>query len=96
MRKLNRLSALSLILMLAGCQTAGPGLPGTAPSGSSGTAPVTCNMTCNSEYDSCMDRFSGAVGGGGLPQRSEDSTGNLGPNDVCPDQLKSCLRRCLN
>jgi len=43
-----------------------------------------------------MDRFSGVIGRGtSSPQTAEDPASNLGPNDVCPDQLKSCLRRCL-
>jgi len=101
MRCLNRLPALSLVLAsalclaLAGCQSAGPAAA-TAPARSPDAPPVTCKMTCNSEYDSCMDRFSGVIGRGtSSPQTAEDPASNLGPNDVCPDQLKSCLRRCL-
>ena len=93
MRKIGILSTLSF-LALAACQSGGgpSGLP--APVSSTDKAPVTCERTCNSGYDSCMDRFPGVGGGSSLTQRSTDPTSNLGPNDVCPDQLKSCLRRC--
>jgi hypothetical protein len=39
-----------------------------------------------------MDRFSGA---GGLGRHQDEANADLGPNDVCPDQLKSCLKQCV-
>jgi hypothetical protein len=57
--------------------------------------PESCERSCNAEYDACMDRFSGVSGGPGLGRHEDDATASLGPNDICPDQLKSCKRRCL-
>jgi hypothetical protein len=41
-----------------------------------------------------MDRFAGVGGGPGLGRHQDDANADLGPNDVCPDQLKACLKRC--
>ncbi len=83
-----RICAASALVLLTGCQGGGS----ISSYGTTASAPATgvsasCERPCNSEYDSCMDRF-GSTGGG--------STSNaLNPNDVCPDQLKACLRRCV-
>jgi len=92
MRKIGILSTLTLLLV-AGCQSGGGPSRSMLPAGPTGGGAVTCERMCNSQYDSCMDRFSGVTGGSSVIGRSSDST-NLGPNDVCPDQLKTCLRRC--
>jgi hypothetical protein len=91
-----RIALFSLMVLgAAGCQFGGPAGSGGAPAVSSGQEPVTCARTCNSEYDACMDRFSGTGAGSGAGTRSDDPASNLGgPNDVCPDQLKTCLKRC--
>lgn len=55
--------------------------------------PESCDRACNSEYDACMDRFEGVPGTHNLGH-PDDPNNMLGPNGVCPDQLKSCLKRC--
>jgi hypothetical protein len=69
---------------------------GPAPGESSPGAPRTCERTCNSQYDSCMDRFAGAQPEGSPGALHDTGNMTLAPNNVCPDQLKSCLRSCLN
>ena len=88
---LARPSVLIMMFLLAGCQAAGDSRQsaGTPVSG----VPVSCERTCNSEYDACMDRFS-AIPGAQRMSRPDDPTSLEGPNGVCPDQLKSCLKRC--
>jgi hypothetical protein len=82
-------AAVACLVALGGC--------GGPPEASS--SPVThesCTATCNGSYDSCMDRFSG-IGGAGPDSGGVNAPAKaLGPNDVCSDQLKSCLRSCLN
>ena len=87
-----RYSILIALLLATGCQGGG----GAMPMASKPTSSVSdsCERGCNSEYDACMDRFSGVSGGSGLGRHQDDANASLGPNDVCPDQLKSCLRRC--
>jgi hypothetical protein len=41
-----------------------------------------------------MDRFGGAGGGPNLGRHQEGANAELGPNDVCPDQLRVCLKSC--
>jgi len=53
----------------------------------------SCDRACNSEYDACMDRFEGLPDTHRL-DRPDDPNNMQGPNGVCPDQLKSCLKRC--
>lgn len=79
------------ILLLAGCQSSGDAKPsaGAPVSG----VPESCARACNSEYDACMDRFE-AVPGAHRLDRPDDPTNMEGPNGVCPDQLKSCFKRC--
>ncbi len=54
----------------------------------------SCERGCNAEYDACMDRFSAIPGASHDTGRSDDPSNMLGPNGACPDQLKSCLKRC--
>jgi len=84
------IAAFAALLLLTGCQGGG----GT-PVSPAAAASKSCQQTCNAEYDVCTDRFTGAGGGPGLGRHQDDANADLGPNDVCPDQLKSCLRRCL-
>ena len=92
-----RRSAFALVLplvgfsVLAGCQGAGDSKPGLDAPVSG--VPESCARACNSEYDSCMDRFETVPGTHKL-DRPDDPTNMEGPNGVCPDQLKSCLKRC--
>ncbi len=79
------------LLSAAGCQD-GPGGPSVG-GGASRQGP-TCTRTCDTEYDTCTERFSGVGGGPITGHSSTDPTSDLGPNDICPDQLKACLRRC--
>ena len=88
-----RLSAFAGLLLLTGCGGA------STPSASAPASPAqavrkSCEQSCNSEYDSCMDRFTGVGGGPGLGRHQDAANADLGPNDVCPDQLKACLKRC--
>jgi hypothetical protein len=89
-----RIAAFAALLLLMGCS------PGTPDAGVPGNAAhavhKSCEQTCNAEYDSCMDRFTGmGTGGGpGLGRHQDDANADLGPNDVCPDQLRACLKRC--
>jgi hypothetical protein len=91
-----RIALFAALLFTAGCQGGGSA-PATsqAPASPAATASKSCEQTCNSEYDACMDRFAGAGGGPSLGRHQDDANAELGPNDVCPDQLKACLRRCL-
>ncbi len=87
-----RTAAFIGFLILAGC--AGD------QGGSSRGAPVTgvsasCDRACNAEYDSCMGRFSGPADDSSFGRLSDDQSGKLGPNTICPDQMKSCRSRCL-
>jgi hypothetical protein len=69
---------------------------GQPPAESGSVTHASCESMCNASYDSCLDRFAGVRpdnGGMGLSQTGNTS---LGPNNVCPDQLKSCQRSCLN
>jgi hypothetical protein len=84
-----RTAAFTALLLLTGCQGGG------TPASPTAAASKSCQQTCNTEYDTCMDRFAGAGGGPNLGRHQDDANADLGPNDVCPDQLKSCLRRCL-
>jgi hypothetical protein len=70
------------LLIVAGCSSGSDNDAAPASGGSTG-----CEKTCNAEYDTCAGRFSGVPG---------DTFGSLGPNNICPDQMKSCLRRCLH
>jgi hypothetical protein len=79
--------AAAALLLVTGCQSGGVSSYGTTASAPASGVPANCERTCNSEYDSCMDRFGGTGGG--------SSSASLNPNDVCPDQLKACLRRCV-
>ncbi|HEX4504244.1 MAG TPA: hypothetical protein VH722_00830 [Alphaproteobacteria bacterium] len=87
-----RFAGIAAALLLTACS---PGTPNaTAPDNPAHMVHKSCEQTCNSEYDACMDRFAGAGGGPGLGRHQDDANADLGPNDVCPDQLKSCLKRC--
>jgi hypothetical protein len=88
-----RIAVFAALLLTTGCQGGGSGPSTTsAPVGPAASASSSCERICNSQYDSCMDRFSGA---GGLGRHQDDANADLGPNDVCPDQLKSCLKQCV-
>ena len=90
------IAAFSALLLVTGCQGGGSApAASSAPASIGAAAPKSCEQTCNAQYDACMDRFAGAGGGPGLGRHQDDANADLGPNDVCPDQLKSCLRRCL-
>ena len=86
-----RLSAFAALLLLTGC---GGASTASAPASPAQAASKTCTQTCNGEYDACMDRFGGAGGGAGLGRHQDGANADLGPNDICPDQLKACLKRC--
>ena len=53
--------------------------------------PQSCERMCNGGYDRCMDRFSG----GGLGASGGGGSAAADPADVCPDQLKACLKQCV-
>jgi hypothetical protein len=89
-----RTTAFAALLLLTGCQGGGSESR-SAPVGAAASAPKSCEQSCNAGYDACMDRFAGAGGGPGLGRHQDDANADLSPNDVCPDQLKACLRRCL-
>ncbi len=91
-----RTAAFAALLLVTGCQGGGSApAVSSAPASPATSASKSCNQTCNAEYDACMDRFVGAGGGPGLGRHQDDANADLGPNDVCPDQLKACLRRCM-
>lgn len=88
-----RVSAFAALLVLTGC--GGDSTPSAStPVNSTQTVHKSCAATCNGQYDACMDRFSGAGGGPALGRHQDDANADLGPNDVCPDQLKACLKTC--
>jgi len=93
---MTRRSVFAATLLLAGALTLG-GCMGS-PDRPAAEAPVSgvpesCDRACNSEYDACMDRFEGVPGTHRL-DRPDDPNNMQGPNGVCPDQLKSCIKRC--
>ena len=86
--------AFAAIVLCAGA----PVLAGCTESTKPASSPVSgvsesCDRRCNSEYDACMDRFEGVPGTHNLGH-PDDPNNMLGPNGVCPDQLKSCLKQC--
>ena len=92
------IALLSVMLFgIAACTFGGPEHPHSDEAVGPGAPipPASCERTCNSEYDSCSERFSGVVGSGpSLGARTDEPNGSLGPNTVCPDQLNSCMKRC--
>jgi hypothetical protein len=81
------LPALVALLFISGCT-------GDASSGSqmSGVS-QSCERACNTEYDTCMGRL-GGISSAGFGGHTDSGAALLGPNTVCPDQLKSCFKRC--
>jgi hypothetical protein len=90
--KVPRIVALIALMALAGCAD-GEMHYGPSASPASG-ASATCQRRCDSEYDSCMGRFAGVGDPSGFGHGAGDPSAPLGPNNVCPDQLKSCQQRC--
>jgi hypothetical protein len=87
------LSAFAALLLVTGCGGA------STPAASTPVNPAqavhkSCEQTCNGEYDACMDRFGGAGGGPNIGRHQDGGNSDLGPNEVCPDQIRSCLKRC--
>jgi len=89
-----RLSAFAALLLVTGCGGASTPTEASAPASPAQAVHKSCELGCNSEYDACMDRFGGAGGNPNIGRHQEGASGDLGPNDVCPDQLKTCLKRC--
>ena len=83
-------AVFAAILLFAAAGCTGPERPVQSPVSG---VPESCDRRCNSEYDACMDRFEGVPGTHNLG-RADDPNNMLGPNGVCPDQLKSCLKQC--
>jgi hypothetical protein len=81
------LPVLVAFLALSGC--AGDEPSGTPALGIS----QSCERSCNTEYDTCMSRF-GGISSPGLGGHGDGGPALLGPNNLCPDQLKSCFKRC--
>jgi len=50
-------AVFAALLLLTGCQGGG------TPASPTAAASKSCQQTCNTEYDTCMDRFAGAGGG---------------------------------
>jgi hypothetical protein len=90
-----RIAAFAALLLTTGCQGGGSSPAASAPVSPAASASKSCEQVCNSQYDSCMDRFAGVGGGPSLGRHQDDANADLGPNDVCPDQLKSCLKQCV-
>jgi hypothetical protein len=91
-----RTAAFAALLLTTGCQSGGSApAASSVPASPAATASKSCEQVCNAEYDACMDRFAGAGGGPNQGRHQDNANAELGPNDICPDQLKSCLRRCL-
>jgi hypothetical protein len=86
------LSCLPIALALAGCQgnVSAPVAP--PPAAAAVVNPtVVCERGCSVGYDSCLDAPQAATANaGGQSQPAQD------PTDMCREQLKACLRRCLN
>jgi hypothetical protein len=82
-----RIFALMALALVAGCQT--------NPNASGKVAPNSCERVCNAQYDACMDRFSSAGAGSAFGAHLDGGSPASSADDVCPDQLKSCLRTCL-
>ncbi len=55
---------------------------------------VACERGCSVGYDSCMDAPASSAGDVKAGGHSDSAAAD--PGDACRDQLKICLRRCLN
>jgi hypothetical protein len=84
---LRLLPILVALLVVSGC--AGDEQSGAPVLGIS----QSCERSCNTEYDTCIGRF-GGISSPGLGGHGDSGTASLGPNNLCPDQLKSCFKRC--
>jgi hypothetical protein len=78
-------------LACAACQSAPP------PPAATPAAPVkpivACERTCSTNYDSCMDGAQASLAPGA---HSSPAMPPQDPAAICRDQLKVCLRQCLN
>jgi len=87
-------ASFAFVLFLAGCQGVGDSGPRDDAAGAPASGvPESCAKACNTQYDSCMSRFS-AIPGAQRLARPDDPTYMEGPNGVCPDQLRACFKRC--
>jgi hypothetical protein len=80
------------IVLASGCQSPPPPVAQPAPEIINPT--VACERSCSIGDDACLDGPASSVGGVKAGGRSDPVTANLG--EACSDQLKACLRRCLN
>ena len=94
MRTIGWAFATFLLFMTAACQAPTNSSHTLAPAAPASGVSNSCERGCNGEYDACMDRFSAVPGASHGSGRSDDPATMEGPNGVCPDQLKSCLKRC--
>jgi hypothetical protein len=86
------------IALASACQSPAPPAAVAAP----GAVPaevliptVVCERGCSVGYDSCLDNPQGTINGVKAGGHS-DPAAAPNPDEVCPDQLKACLRRCLS
>jgi hypothetical protein len=95
-----RLSLAGLVFMMiavalaSGCQSPPP--PVAAPAAEIVNPTVACERGCSTGYDSCMDAAQAPVAGVKSGGHSDPIAAAPDPGDVCRDQLKACLRQCLN
>lgn len=78
-------------LVCAACQSAPP------PPAATPAAPVkpivACERTCSTSYDSCMDGAQANLVSGA---HSNPASAPQDAVAMCQEQLKACLRQCLN
>jgi hypothetical protein len=89
----SRISLAAVFLLVAGCQSGVGIAPSSGPRSQIG--PQSCERSCNGQYDACMDRGSTSAGPSGMGGHMDGGSLAADPGDVCPDQLKTCLKRCM-
>jgi hypothetical protein len=78
-----RFAACAALFLLAACASTPQA---SAPANPAQTVHKSCEQTCNSEYDTCMDRFTGmgAGGGPGLGRHEDDANADLARTTSAP------------
>jgi hypothetical protein len=92
---IGRFSIVIVIMAAAGCQKASPPSSVPLPASQPINSTIACERSCSDGYDSCLDAPQVAAGGVRAGGHS-DAAPVLDPKEICLDQLKACLRQCLN
>jgi hypothetical protein len=80
------------VALASACQS--PPVPVAAPAAAITNPTVMCERGCSVGYDACLDGPAPMVGD--VQAGGQSSPAGADRGEVCSDQLKACLRRCLN